>query len=466
MKKIWKSLILSSAPFAAILPMVAVSCGNDKDNNSGTNNNKATKISLNFKAFEGNLPKLEFNAKKKTFTYKPQIKTIEQSQNYIDQKASILSTLGGEVLNLLSKTIKYNPDAKGPEGTPAGKNFLLIPDYKFSDYKNLDLQITIDGNPFKLSFISMAPIIDKNSGPSAKYFKELLPEDQREALFKELKEIQTYQEIQYQLESLNKEDNKYYPVKDFTFSVRYQNAPSVFNPQLEKYPVQPKLSEMKALPDDFWTEDRKRTRFHAKVLKVADGDTCTVEALENNDFLGIKKGDRITIRYSGIDTPEKAVGTKIASPFEYGFALMSTHFGEAILNVRNNPQSEFNNFGDSIYVGFATAGGKDTFNRLTADIFFGENGKYSYNTEITRAGFTLPLADSAWESTIKNPESYAHLFYPAIAEALHEATVNERGFFNYFASANDIAKYVYIAKENNAYYPFLDLLNSNKNANK
>ncbi|MFV8468960.1 thermonuclease family protein [Mycoplasma sp. MV126] len=465
MKKTWLNLLLLSAPIAAIVPMIATSCGGEQNKKEQDGQNKE-QISLNFKPFEGKLPKLEFNSKHNVFTYKTKIKTKEESQDYIDQKSSILTELGDKVLQVLGKTIKYNPEATAPEGVINGKNYLLIPDYKFSDYKNPDIKILIDGNLFKLSFISMSPIIEMTSGSSAKYFKELLPEDQREALYNELKEIQTYQEIQYQLETLNKEDNKYYPVKDFTFSIRYKNIPSVFNPQLSKYPVEPKLSEMKALPDDFWTEERKRTRFHAKVLSVADGDTCTVRALEDNQFLGVKAGDKYTIRYSGIDTPEKAVGSKISSAFEYGFALMSTHFGDAILNVHNNPKSEFNNFGDSIYVGFATAGGKDTFGRLTADIFFGENGKYSYNVEITRAGFTLPLADSAWESTIKNPESYAHLFYPQIAQALREATQNQRGFFNYFATAGDIAKYVYIAKENNAYYPFLEIGNSSENANK
>ncbi|WP_416373579.1 hypothetical protein [Mycoplasmopsis cynos] len=85
-----------------------------------------------------------------------------------------------------------------------------------------------------------------------------------------------------------------------------------------------------------------------------------------------------------MDTPEKALGSKKdfkkSSNFEYAFALHATKFAEEILGKK---------FANDVVVGFAS--GKDSYERITADIFFGEKYKYSYNAEIVRVGHTLPF---------------------------------------------------------------------------
>ncbi|WAM07969.1 hypothetical protein [Mycoplasmopsis cynos] len=70
--------------------------------------------------------------------------------------------------------------------------------------------------------------------------------------------------------------------------------------------------------------------------------------------------------------------------FEYAFALHATKFAEEILGKK---------FANDVVVGFAS--GKDSYERITADIFFGEKYKYSYNAEIVRVGHTLPFKNQS-----------------------------------------------------------------------
>ncbi|WAM04040.1 hypothetical protein ONA22_00095 [Mycoplasmopsis cynos] len=94
---------------------------------------------------------------------------------------------------------------------------------------------------------------------------------------------------------------------------------------------------------------------------------------------------------SGIDTPEKGLGGKKGIRKNHRLLnmllLYTTKFAEEILGKK---------FANDVVVGFAS--GKDTYERITADIFFGEKYKYSYNAEIVRAGHTLPFKNQRLRS--------------------------------------------------------------------
>ncbi|TDV24158.1 endonuclease YncB(thermonuclease family) [Mycoplasmopsis mustelae] len=208
---------------------------------------------------------------------------------------------------------------------------------------------------------------------------------------------------------------------------------------------------------DFNSKKLKDISFKASLVSVSDGDTFSVLAKENKIIgnVNVEKGQTYKLRLRGIDTPEKGVGAKdgykYSGAFEYHFALKSTEFAEKF----------FNKYKDDVLISFVD--GKDTYNRTVGEIIFGKdettgNYKYSYSTEIVRAGLTLPLEDSTWSNAfIHNEEdSYIYIMYPKMSEAANQAYQQQLGFFKYFNEPLEISLYVYGLKRNSGYGPFYD----------
>ncbi|MFV8499493.1 thermonuclease family protein [Mycoplasma sp. VS424B] len=256
--------------------------------------------------------------------------------------------------------------------------------------------------------------------------------------------------------------NKNTEVVELSSSITKENEMTI-NPVLSKYQTAFNKENFKNSGID-WSKVDSSLYFDGKITNTADGDTFTVQAsadkIIGNNVGPIGAGSSHIIRLAGIDTPEKAVGNKSGSvtsaPFEYAFALMPTHFAEELWKT----------YGDHVRVAFID--GKDTFGRLTADVFFGDNYQYSYNTEVVRAGFTLPLAKST--VTVNNynslPKSYEALIYPEIAKAMHEAVEAKRGFFHYFETPTDVSRFIYLIKPNTSYVPFEQIYNKIAQENK
>ncbi|WP_025755623.1 thermonuclease family protein [Mycoplasmopsis cricetuli] len=242
-------------------------------------------------------------------------------------------------------------------------------------------------------------------------------------------------------------------VSDFNVSIEKESE-SKANPTMEKFKQNINLSEHKLTNLDInWESEEIKKQdnyFDAEIVKYSDGDTLTVIAKTDLPKYNVKKGELHKIRLSGIDTPEKAIQKTKAAPIEYAFAELPSKFMEDLFNL---PLNETLKLKDKVRIGFIT--GKDTYERITADVFFGENYQYSYNLEVVSAGLTLPLDDKTeWQFKIKSPNNYYSLVYPKMFKNFNEAIEQNRGFFHYFKSPIDVAFNVYLIKPNTSWSIF------------
>ncbi|AMD81237.1 hypothetical protein AXW82_01580 [Mycoplasmopsis canis PG 14] len=225
------------------------------------------------------------------------------------------------------------------------------------------------------------------------------------------------------------------------------------NPLLKDLTINSSPNNFKPTNISFENETIKKASFRAKIESVSDGDTFSIIALESKTLKGgvtIEEGKSYKVRLSGIDTPEKGVGNGSkyvsASPFEYSFAIHATNFAKKVIDNEK--------YKNDVMIGFVS--GKDSYDRITADVFFGENYKYSYISEIVRSGHTLPYSNDIWKLKLqeKDTTSYEYNLYPFIADAFEEAIKNNRGLFNYFDYPGDVSSFVYLIKSNNKWSPF------------
>ncbi|WP_406614527.1 thermonuclease family protein [Mycoplasma corogypsi] len=186
-----------------------------------------------------------------------------------------------------------------------------------------------------------------------------------------------------------------------------------------------------------------------KITNTSDGDTFQFEVMNAPEKYRTHFDtgtNQPKIRLAGIDTPEKFIGNQ-AAPFEYAFALLSTEFGKAVFKKYPTARIAF-------------ADSKDAFGRFTADIFFGDNYQYSYNTEIVRAGYTYPYSFSddpgLIQKDLEGDDSYIKLVYPSIAQAFNEAITNRKGFFKWINNVPQGAKDIYRKKPNQKWLIFWD----------
>ncbi|RIV17006.1 thermonuclease family protein [Mycoplasmopsis gallopavonis] len=192
----------------------------------------------------------------------------------------------------------------------------------------------------------------------------------------------------------------------------------------------------------------KVKHFETFLVDFSDGDTFTISEFDD-------QGKQFKIRLMGIDTPEKAIQENQSSPFEYSFALLSSAWGKKLFKsfeIEKDGQRVI-----PVRIAFGDKTDKDAYGRITADIFFGDGYKYSYNVEIVRAGYTYPM-DSASNALglLKEPNTYENLIYPKIRTAFNDAIKNRRGFFHYINSVDQVTKYLYNKKQNEKWWIFWD----------
>ncbi|UUM20009.1 MULTISPECIES: thermonuclease family protein [unclassified Mycoplasma] len=211
-----------------------------------------------------------------------------------------------------------------------------------------------------------------------------------------------------------------------------------------------KLAEFPKVNIDWNAKEIDKKYFDAEIVADADGDTFVVKVTDKHNTEGFKVGDELRIRLSGIDTPEKAVSTKLASPFEQTFARISSKFASKLMKTKLSNGTEI---GKKLRVAFYS--GRDSYDRALADVFFGDNYEYSYNLSIVAQGYTLPyVQDGNWENKITQKNTYENLLFPLIYTYFNKAIEEKKGFFEFFNAPRDVQIFVYRMKENGQWRPF------------
>ncbi|MBN4083228.1 hypothetical protein JXZ92_00125 [Mycoplasma sp. CSL10137] len=416
-------IILSSSSLVA-----TISCSSSSNDSKQESNEKIDKLELNTK-LRGNVYYIEY---KSSIPNESVIKTRNRFNEYINKYVDDIKQKN----NLNSIII---PEQNGSKLLRNPNQISGYPE-SFESKMNLDGQLKTITWKFLETKSNLDLGILSQKGQDAK--------SQEAAL--NLEEVNNYITITYKAYL---DDKTFFNLKDIEFRVE---APrTTINPILSKLPTTYDKTKFKPAFDWESKSAKKVDYFRAKIVRVKDGDTFDVIALENKENVSnvsVVKDKQYTIRLAGIDTPEKAVGSGnnvvTSSPFEYAFALMPTHFAESLF--KNSEE-----YKNDVYVGFVTD--FDAYGRVTADIFFGDKHQFSYNNEVVRAGFTLPYANDAWETAMRSEtleNSYIKSIYPEMYKSFNEAIKNNNGFFKYFDRPLDVTKYIYNIKINNKWHPF------------
>ncbi|VEU58874.1 thermonuclease family protein [Mycoplasmopsis gallinacea] len=410
MKLKTKILCLAVGISPIAMPLAFVSCNNEKTQSTKQNvltiniQEKNTD-SENFHEFDLELRTLK--NKQQRYRLKPingdfDIAWYSKAQSYVQQKMVEKVT---EALNPLIEIDERN-------------KFLNL----VTDFKNVPEEINLNYNGITFN-VSLIP---EETRLSADIIN-------RETIDLETNKITVKYQISYKL------TYKGLDVQDFSNSIYWTK-------KIEK-DINPTLLQTMNIISSDW--ENVKSRFipinadwskiayrDGEIISQADGDTFTVRYSDG------KEPVQQIIRLNAIDTPEKAIKTTQASSFEKSFALLATKFGEMAL-----PR------GTQVRIGFNLQD-TDTYGRLTSDIFFGENFQYSYNVEITRAGFTLPASKTGWNSRIKEPNTYENVVYRHMADAFDQAIENSWGAFTYWNTPIEFQKNVYLLKPNSAWQAF------------
>ncbi|VEU74480.1 Uncharacterised protein [Mycoplasmopsis citelli] len=252
-------------------------------------------------------------------------------------------------------------------------------------------------------------------------------------------------------------------ISDFTLEVKKETEIELKKTLGEFYDqLIVNLNELPQININWDAPEIKNTYFDGVIANEADGDTYTIMVTDNHNNNSVKIGDRVKVRLSGIDTPEKAVDKQQASAFEQSFALLSSKFVSQLMNNKLNNGIKV---GDKLRVGFSS--GIDTFLRTLGDVFFGDKYQYSYNLSIVSEGYTLPYINNAgWQNNINVQNTYENILYPQIYKQFNKAISDEKGFFELFNSPNDVQNFVYLKKPNGKWTPFWSGTPNNSNSGK
>ncbi|MHA3785950.1 thermonuclease family protein [Mycoplasma sp. Z244C] len=459
MKKIKNILMLTIGSGIGTLPIVVSSC-----NSTITDEQRAERIIKNEQSLQGiktingldNTIEIEFNSptpfKVENGVLLP-TKKLNTNGNVAFAKS--ISRLTEKISNKIKEIIQltYTP-VETTYLLPNSDTFSNLPKYfkveiKQSNGESIKLLYVLSKFSQEFDNWKTGEKLGANESPNSKIQEKALEITQMTAL------------NNFKYNAFNTSDYKSVKVLEVTL---VKDTVMSVDPILKSYPTDPNPKIFKKVNID-WSKVDPRNYFDGRITTVSDGDTYAVELYEDKEtFEGkFKKGlNPITnkhdekrdtklepnIRLSGIDTPEKAVSQKLSSPFEYAFALMPTHFAEKLW-------SKDMGYKDHVRVAFL---GHDAYGRTTADVFFGEDYQYSYNVEIVRAGFTLPMPSSNVQndgSNIHNAKgSYEDYIYEQLAGAMFEAVEAKRGFFHYFATPSEVSKFIYLAKNNSTYTTF------------
>ncbi|MHA3825871.1 hypothetical protein [Mycoplasma sp. BRA285] len=245
-------------------------------------------------------------------------------------------------------------------------------------------------------------------------------------------EIQAVTKFKYHAYNLK----NFLPVKSLDSNITYlSNMP--IKPILGKYDAAPNKSSFKKVNIN-WNEIDPKNYFDAKVISIHDSKSLSVEKLENEE--------KANIRLSSIAALSEKVNMPLTSAFEYPFADISKKFMKELWSDKFN-------FKNNIRIAFIE---KDSYNRIIADVFFGEDYQYSLNSEIVRAGLALPIAmaeiNNEGTNIHDNKGTYEDIMCEKIALAMGEAIKHKRGFFHYFKSPTQVSKFIYSTQTNISRY--------------
>ncbi|WP_051619015.1 thermonuclease family protein [[Mycoplasma] collis] len=157
----------------------------------------------------------------------------------------------------------------------------------------------------------------------------------------------------------------------------------------------------------------------AKVIKWIDGDTLTIEFLD--DSLAFKKGNKKNVRIEGIDTPEKGIVSKTGyiptEGIEKEYADKVTKFAEKLIPKNSK----------ILYVFNGTKPG-ETFDRIVGHIYFKDkDNKYkNYSTKIIKEGYTVPNWD---RKLFDSDEKVGYYEAPFAYNAFFEAWKNQKNMY-------------------------------------
>ncbi|MDJ1646250.1 thermonuclease family protein [Mycoplasma phocimorsus] len=235
-------------------------------------------------------------------------------------------------------------------------------------------------------------------------------------------------------------------LKEITFDshLELKNLPSDMKTRLENSRFDFNNPTVKKINVDW----EKIPWYEGEIISWADGDTVSVKITANNKVNYIEKlsiGNEVKVRISGIDTPEKSVGRKRASEFEYQYAEVSSAFGP-----------HFAKAGEKIRM---IGTGLDTFGRVTSDVYKGakeDEFNVSYSVEMVRNGYTLPMDASGFKKEQTTLGTLSYYSYFELGRALKEAVDKQAGFFVDYRIPFWASTFIYKIKQNTGYTMFLD----------
>lgn len=159
--------------------------------------------------------------------------------------------------------------------------------------------------------------------------------------------------------------------------------------------------------------------FDAEIINWIDGDTLVVK----------KDGETKTrtIRVYDIDTPEinhDHAGSAHVDSAEERWGLEATNFAKKLIPVHSTIR--------------LVSTGSETYNRLVASIFYGDNFENNFEVKIIEAGLAFPDVDV---DTIKKYYYVNYWIGLDLYNAYHSAVNNHRGIFS-IGSIKDIEKVI------------------------
>lgn len=331
--------------------------------------------------------------------------------------------------------VAYNPATRKYD--IVDKNIESQLTISLENLSNLSRKFTYDGEEYKLEIdtISLARTFDKD-----KTFSENL---------KDPNFINNQREYTYKIFKKNPEGKwKEYDKYDISKMTKKFDVKLNLVDNFDKMDTRIDYSKLQATAYDWDQMAKEGLNYHdAEILSWNDGDTPKVKYYDPNKKVTVEE----TIRIQGVDTPEKAVGKKIAPIFEKRFAEKSSEFAEVNLPPGTKVRFIYSN--------------RDAFKRIVAHLFWGEkNGHkyvYEYSAAITRFGFTLPYADGTELINMIGADKTQHYTFLQIGEAFEAAMAEKTGFFKCLSDPDDISRYVYLLKRNGKYTIFQKKSNSN-----
>lgn len=306
-----------------------------------------------------------------------------------------------------------------------------------------EIQIDFYGKKATLKFVQLSHVIENTD-----YVTPKLPQAKRDSLTNELENANSVGIVVKLSYEMFLDDKK---ITNIGLTLEKNANISLAKTIGQAYKeLTANLSDLPKLNIDWNNQTVKAKYFDAYLSGTSDGDTITVTARTALDSQNIKVGDTVKIRLAGIDTPEKAVSSELSAPLENSFAVISSKFAKDVLEQTTSAGKVVK---QNLRIGFVE--GKDGYGRVLADVFFGDNYEYSYNTSIVSQGYTLPYINGfGWVNKINEANTYENVLYPYMYDAFNKAIENKKGFFRFFNSPEDVQKFVYLIKPNNEWRPF------------